>query len=233
MSIQHRVRGLRAITSAVATIAAVAATFFVGATSAGAATAPAGLNTGCSAVAADAQGPTPVFLSWANPAFSPCVTDTKTLASATATVIPGLPGTATIATISAVTSRTSEGYDIFRHYVVRASSDIASLTVVGPGLVIRATGIHTDTTVVSGRTTFTESANSWIGSLTVNGVPVNVAKNVAVTIPLGLRTAIYLNQRELSDGLAYAAALRVSFPDYRYGLFVATSEAFEYWQPLT
>lgn len=212
---------LRRVTAGVAALVTAGGVLVAAGTSAGAAD---NAFDACTAVGLLGRGPTPVYLSWSNPGYSPCQYDHRSVVSATAIVVPGTFLLATKATVSGVTSSTNSYTDFLGRSVTTARSDIVSLTVVGPGLFIRATGVHSDSTVVCGDGCYS-TANSWIASLSVNGVSVTVAKNVPITIPLGLRTVIYINQREIDYAFAYASPLHVTFPDSRYALFAAGSQA--------
>jgi len=184
-------------------------------------------DAGCSAVAINAAGPTPVTVAYANAQYNPCVSQTKTLLSASATIIPAPLGIgATKATLSAVTSKTSEGWNYYdQAYEVKASSDIAKLVVSGPGLYVVASGIHSDVTIKDYDGYTVTSANTWIASLSVNGVKVNVLKNTPIVVPVGLRTALYVDYSATSYSGGFATPLAITFPDYRYYLTVAQSRA--------
>jgi hypothetical protein len=219
-------RSLRILTGAVAALATIGGVLVATGASAGASEFN---GDGCTAVGALAAGPTPLYISWSNPSFVPCESDHHALLVAkTFVVVPGL--IATKATVGGVTSSTNDFYDYYGNHVVTATADIASLTVFGPGLLVRATGIHSDSTVVCGDGCYSY-ANSWVATLSVNGVAVKVLKNTPITIPLGLRTAILINQRTVDYQDAYASPLHITFPDYRYGLFLAGTSVAE--SPLT
>jgi hypothetical protein len=221
---KHRARSVvRSVSAAVVAFAAAATTFAVAESGASA----ANYDAGCTAAAVNITAPNPpVRIAWANPQLSPCVSDVKTVLAATATVIPAPLGIgATKLSVSAVTSRTFEGWTQYG-YQIKSSSDIAKLTLTGPGLNVVATGVHSDVTLTEGEGILT-TANSWIASLKVNGVAVNVLKNTPITIPLGLRTAIYLNYRNVQYGYGHALPVGISFPDPRYYVTVADSVAFQ------
>lgn len=224
MSGKHRARNyLRSATAGVLAIAAASVAYIAVEQSANA----QNFDAGCSAVALNAAGPSPVTLAYANKQYNPCDTDAKALLSATATVIPTPLGIgATKATLSAVSSKTSEGFNYYDYaYEVKASSDIAKLTITGPGIYVVATGIHSDVTIKDFDGATVTTANSWIATLKVNGVTVNVLKNTPIVVPIGLRIALYLNYRSVGQTAGQALPIGVTFPDHRYYLTLAQSQA--------
>jgi hypothetical protein len=213
---------VRNVTTGLLAATVAATTFAVAQQGAGA----INYDAGCSAVAVNAAGPTPVTVSYANPQFNPCVSQTKTLLTASATIIPAPLGIgATKATLSAVTSKTWEGFNYFGLYQVKASSDIAKLVISGPGLYVVATCIHSDVTVTQTDEGTYTTANAWIASLKVNGATINVLKNTPLVVPVGLRTALYVDYRFIDYNFGTATPLAVTFPDHRYYLTVAQSTA--------
>lgn len=216
-------RWVRNATTGILAAAIAATTFAVAEQSASA----ENWNAGCSAVAINAAGPTPVTVAYANQQYNPCDSQTKTLLSASATIIPAPLGIgATKATLSAVTSKTWEGWNYYDGaYEVKASSDIAKLVITGPGLYVVATGLHSDVTIKDYDGYTVTTANAWIASLNVNGAKINVLKNTPIVVPVGLRTAIYVDYRNVDYARGQATPLAVTFPDHRYYLTVAASQA--------
>ena len=220
---KHSARGwVRNATAAVAAIAATVATFAVAQTSASA----TNWGADCQATAVRLQAPSPLILGQANAKYYPCDTDTKGVVSASATLIPAPLGIgATRLAVSGVSSKTFEGYSyLYDDYVTRASSDIAKVTITGPGLFVVVSGIHSDVTMFSDGWTV---ANTSIATLTVNGLAVKVSKNTPLVVPVGLRTAIYVDYSSAGWGGGYATPLAVTFPDHRYYLTVAESQVNE------
>lgn len=216
-------RVLRTATAGVAVAGAAIAALVANGTAASAV--PGGIGTQCESSALYVGAPTPVTTGIANPASVPCATDNKTLVTSTVTVIPGVLGIGgTKVTLSGVASKTWAG-DTDAGYLVKASSDIASLTVTGPGLSIKVTGIHSDAWTLDSDGGFSSGENSSIASLVVNGKRVTVLKNVPLTINAGLRTTVTVNQREDFGMGGFATALHVTFPDQRYYVLVAASQA--------
>lgn len=209
--------------AAVLAAATAAATAFVAvSSSAGAAT----VNSACDARAVGVNAPDPVSIAAANPASSPCKFDNVALAAANAVVIPGVPLVSEVAAqVRAVQSQTS--YAIVGGLASsEAQTDVAKLLVTGPGLYLTASGIHSQAgTVLNSFCGGAGSAESWLASLTVNGKVIPVA-NKPITINLGLRITINVNQTvRTSPHEVTQRALFITFPDHRYSLVVGEAHA--------
>ncbi|MDT4938651.1 MAG: hypothetical protein QOG80_2322, partial [Pseudonocardiales bacterium] len=189
MAGQHRARSLLRTGTALLAAGVAAAGMMVAISStANAATAASA----CDAQAAAGNGPTPIHVAQANPASSPCVFDSVALADANITVIPGIPGiTGVNAQVHAVKSTTS--YALFGGFAsAEAQTDVARLSVIAPGLILSATGVHSQAGVsINPFCGGAALGESWIGSLTVNGHAYQIG-NKPFTINLGLRITLSL-----------------------------------------
>ena len=165
-------------------------------------------------------------MAYANPADSPCVFDSVSLLDAAATIIPGIPGiTGANVTAHAVKSTTS--YSYFAGFAsTEAQTDLARLQVIAPGLILSATGLHSQAGVnINPDCGGASSGESWLASLTINGKAIPIA-NKPITINVGLRITINVNEtRQTSSHEVTQDVLRITFPDYRYSLVVGESHA--------
>jgi hypothetical protein len=223
MAGQHRARSLARIGMAALAAAAVVVTGLV--VNSGSAGAAVPLNTSCSARAAGINAPTPVSVAYANPANSPCVFDSVGLASVTATIIPGIPGI-TGANVALKTVQSSTSFASFAGFAsTEAQTDVARLQVIAPGLILSATGVHSQAGAnINPFCTGAASGESWLGSLTINGKAIPIA-NKPITINVGLRITINVNQTTGDSHSVTQRALFITFPDKRYSLVVGESHA--------
>lgn len=225
MSGQHRARSLwRSGAAVLAVVAAAATAFVVSSSSASAAT----VNSACDARAAAINAPTPVNVASANPQSSPCAFDSVSLADLTATIIPGVPlVSGASAAVHAVKSTTSFSYNpLLALATAEAQSDVARLQVLAPGLLLQATGVHSQAGVNLGAECGgAASGESWLASLTINGKAIPIA-NKPIHLSIGLRINIYINQTiKPNSHEVTQRALYITFPDHRYSLVVGESHA--------
>lgn len=188
----------------------------------------AAVNSACDARAAAINAPTPVNVAYANPQSSPCVFDSVSLADITATIIPGIPlVTGASAAVHAVKSTTSYSYNpLLALATSEAQTDVARLQVLAPGLILQATGVHSQAGVNLGAECGgAATGESWLATLTVNGKAIPIG-NQPIHLNIGLRINIYVNQTVKPNSHEVTQrALYITFPDHRYSLVVGESHA--------
>lgn len=152
------------------------------------------------------------------------------------TIIPGIPGiTGATAAVHAVKSTTAAGYDPFLAVATSsAQTDVARLQVLAPGLILQATGVHSQAGVNLGA--FCGGAatgDSWLASLTINGKVIQVG-NQPLHLNIGLRINIYLNQTDKPNSHEVTQrALYITFPDKRYSIVLGEAHAKLACPPIT
>ena len=225
MAGQHRARSLWRSGAAVLAVVAAAATAFVVSSSAANA---AVISSACDSRAAAINAPTPVNVAYANPQSSPCVFDSVSLADITATIIPGVPlVTGAQASVHAVKSTTSFSYTpVLATGSTEAQTDIARLQVLAPGLILQATGVHSQAGVNLGaQCGGAASGESWLASLTINGKAIPIGSQ-PIHLNIGLRINIYVNQTiKPNSHEVTQRALYITFPDHRYSIVLGESHA--------
>jgi hypothetical protein len=225
MAGQHRARNvLRSVTVPLIALAAVAGVVVGAATSASAAVT---VNSSCTSRVAGLNAPNPISVAQANQQVSPCAFDSASLADLTVTLVPGVPLVNGLqAGVHAVKSTTSFSFDpLLQVSTVEAQTDAARVQVLAPGLVLEATGVHSQAGAnLNAFCGGAASGDSWLASLTLNGKPIQVG-NGPLTIKLGLRIAIYVNQQIHTGNSVTQRALFIQFSDKRYSLVVGEAEA--------
>src|SRR5579859_1311801 len=224
MTARHRARGLvRSITVPLLAVVTVAGVLVGVSSSAGASPSVVG---GCTSRVAGLNAPNPITVAQANPQFSPCVFDRVSLADLNVTLVPGIPPLSGVnAQVHAVVSSTS-----FTDFGVVASTeaqtDAGRVQIIAPGLFLTATGVHSQAGVVlNSECGGAANGDSWLGSLTINGHVIQLG-NGPLTIPVGLRIVVYVNQQlHPSSHDVTQRALFIQFSDKRYSLVVGEAHA--------
>lgn len=212
----------RSGSAVLAAAAAVATAFVVTSSAANAAT----ISSACDARAVGVNAPSPLSVARANPQSSPCAFDEVALADASVTIIPGVPlVSGASANVHAIKSTTSFA-TVAGFASTEAQTDVARLQVLAPGLLLQATGVHSQAGVsINPFCGGAAVGDSWLASLTVNG-KVFAVGNKPLTIKVGLRIVISLNQTVRPNAHEITQrTLSITFPDHRYSLVVGESHA--------
>lgn len=174
----------------------------------------------CRARAVGIDSPTPVIFGEANHAEVPCKSDSKTVASVTAT-IAGVLATVKVTGLSGTTSAAPIG----GVQAASASADVATLSISALGLSLKAAALFSAASAVLPSCTGGSVAGvSSVGALTVNGKTYLVG-NKPFSISLGLRISINVNQKVVVGNRIIQRALYITWPDHRYNMAFGESIA--------